>query len=317
MSTTDHTMEPTDLQSAVGRLNYAKGHGTGNDFILVSDPENQHDLGQRQVAALCDRHRGIGGDGLIRAVPSDTLPEGRKILEIRPDAYWFMDYRNADGTISEMCGNGVRVFVHFLLKEQLVDLPVGGQLPVGTRAGLKVVTRLEDGYAVDMGPWEFVHAQAAQENGLDSIVSTAKLDKARGALSVSVGNPHTVVAVATAAELDNLDLSTAPEVEPTTRNGTNVEYVLVEGAVLDEDRAVLRMRVHERGVGETLSCGTGACAAVIATRHWAQGNAAGQWTVQVPGGELRVGFAIAESGQEHVILSGPAVLVSRGEVLGS
>ncbi|MDO5743077.1 MAG: diaminopimelate epimerase [Micrococcaceae bacterium] len=317
MSTTEYPTRHNDLTTDVGRLKYAKGHGTGNDFILVSDAENQRELSPGQVAALCDRHRGIGGDGLIRAVRSDTLAEGRQILETRPEARWFMDYRNADGTISEMCGNGVRVFAHFLCAEKLVELPVGGQLPIGTRAGLKVVTRLEDGYAVDMGPWAFANEQAARENGLDSIVSTANLDKARGALGVSMGNPHTVVAVATAAELDNLDLTSAPEIEPTPRDGSNVEYVLVEGAVLEEDRAVLRMRVHERGVGETLSCGTGACAAVIATRHWAQGNAAGQWTVQVAGGELGVGFAIAGNGQEHVILSGPAVLVSRGEVTDS
>lgn len=314
MSATEPAFEPADLQAAVGSLRYAKGHGTGNDFILVADPANQHDLDPRQVAAMCDRHRGIGADGLIRAVPSNTLAEGVKILETRPDAHWFMDYRNADGSVSEMCGNGVRVFVHFLLKEQLVELPVGGQLPIGTRAGLKVVTRLEDGYAVDMGEWEFIHARAAQENGLDAIVSTSGLEKARGALSVSMGNPHTVVAVATAAELDNLDLTRAPAVEPEPAHGTNVEYVLVEGAVVEEDRAVLRMRVHERGVGETLSCGTGACAAVIATRHWAQRQAVEQWTVQVPGGELGVGFVQGASGREHVILSGPAVLVSRGEV---
>ncbi len=134
-------------------LSYAKGHATGNDFVLISDPQDQLVLQAEHVAALADRHFGLGGDGVIRAVPTAAVEEYAYQVEAQPDAYWFMDYRNADGSIAEMCGNGVRLFVHFLIQEQLVDLPVGSTLQIGSRAGVKQVTRLEDGYAVNLGPW--------------------------------------------------------------------------------------------------------------------------------------------------------------------
>ena len=144
------TAEPS--LTTLGGLRFSKGHGTGNDFVLIADPDGVHTIASPQVAALCDRHRGIGGDGLIRAVPSRFLPEGRELLDSVPAAEWFMDYRNGDGSLSEMCGNGVRVFVHFLRAEGLVDLPDGGALTIGTRAGAKTVVRTGDDYAVDMGP---------------------------------------------------------------------------------------------------------------------------------------------------------------------
>ncbi len=107
--------------------------------------------------------------------PSSTLPEGRDILAVQPKAEWFMDYRNADGSLSEMCGNGVRVFVHFLVNEKLVDLQVGEELFIGTRGGLKSVTKVPEGYAVDMGPWEFIFPESATQGGLDSVVQTEGL----------------------------------------------------------------------------------------------------------------------------------------------
>lgn len=106
-------------------LKFSKGHGTGNDFVLIADPHGTLSVTPEQAAALCDRHRGVGGDGFIRAVPSRLLPEGAELLAAHPEAEWFMDYRNGDGSLSEMCGNGVRVFVHFLLTEGLADLPAG------------------------------------------------------------------------------------------------------------------------------------------------------------------------------------------------
>src|SRR4029453_422223 len=127
--------------SALGGVRFSKGHGTGNDFVLIADPDDQHTITPDQVAALCDRHRGIGGDGLIRAVPSRFLPEGRQLLESDPAAEWFMDYRNGDGSLSEMCGNGVRVFVHFLIAEGHVSLGPGESLTIGTRAGIKKIVR--------------------------------------------------------------------------------------------------------------------------------------------------------------------------------
>ncbi|MFF5794133.1 diaminopimelate epimerase [Paeniglutamicibacter sp. NPDC012692] len=315
MSTTEPlSAQDESLLSVAGPLSYAKGHGTGNDFVLISDPDDKHDLSPEQVAAICDRHRGIGGDGLIRAVPSKYLAEGREILEAQPEARWFMDYRNGDGSMSEMCGNGVRVFVHFLVSEKLVDLPVGAELFIGTRAGLKIVTRLADGYSVDMGPWEFIYPEAAGKSGLDSVVQTEGLPVPRAAVSVSMGNPHTIVAVASQAELDDLELFTIPAVDPLPPHGTNVEYVLPAEPLVEGGRGSLRMRVHERGVGETLSCGTGACAAAVATRHWAHAQNVANWEVAVPGGVLGIRFAPGAGGAEHVFLSGAAVLVARGSI---
>ena len=142
--------------AALSGLKFSKGHGTGNDFVLLADPNGTLAVTPEQVAVLCDRHRGIGGDGLIRAVPSRLLAEGQELLAQHPDAEWFMDYRNGDGSLSEMCGNGVRVFVHFLIAEGLVELPAGESLTIGTRGGAKTIVRTAAGYAVDMGPWEFI-----------------------------------------------------------------------------------------------------------------------------------------------------------------
>jgi len=298
--------------NALAGLAFAKGHGTGNDFVLIADPDGTRFLAPADVAFLCDRHRGIGGDGLIRAVRSETLPEGLALLESDPRAEWFMDYRNGDGSLSEMCGNGVRVFVHFLIAEGLVTLADGEALTIGTRAGIKTVARSADGYAVDMGPWEFASPTLAEERALDALVETDGLEVARPALSISMGNPHTVVALSEASELEQAELHRAPRVDPVPEHGTNVEFVVPSEPLVDAGVGGIRMRVHERGVGETLSCGTGACAAVVATRHWAGGAVADRWDVQVPGGVVGVRFITAPDGREHVELSGPAAIVARG-----
>lgn len=291
---------------------FSKGHGTGNDFILIADPEGTQHIDAAAVAAACDRHRGIGADGLIRAVKSQALPEGQELLRRDPQAEWFMDYRNADGSVSEMCGNGVRVFVRFLLDAGLVTLAQGELLRVGTRAGTKLVSRTADGFAVDMGPWTFSHRDLATERGVDSLVTAHSLDVARPALSISTGNAHTVVALAQRAELDELDLSRAPVVEPAPEHGSNVEFALPHDPLVADGIAEISMRVFERGVGETLSCGTGACAAAAATRFWAGEAAPDLWRVHLPGGVLGVRFFTADDGDEHVELSGPAVLVAHG-----
>src|SRR6476661_5839348 len=310
----DETLAETaeSATSQLSGLRFSKGHGTGNDFVLVADPEGMHTISPEQVAQLCDRHRGIGGDGLIRAVPSRLLDEGRQILAENPDAEWFMDYRNGDGSLSEMCGNGVRVFVHFLVQQGLVDLPAGESLVIGTRAGIKTVVRTASGYAVDMGPWEFIFPGEATARAMDSLVSAHGLDVARPALSVSMGNPHTVVALAELAELDSTELFRAPRVDPAPPHGTNVEFVVPSEPLVHDGVGTITMRVHERGVGETLSCGTGACAAAVAIRHWAGQGAPDAWNVTVPGGVVGVKFFVAPDGHEHVELSGPAVIVASG-----
>lgn len=309
-ATPAETLEPA-VPTLAG-LRFSKGHGTGNDFVLIADPDGVHTLTADQVAALCDRHRGIGGDGLIRAVPSRFLPEGRALLEGFPDAEWFMDYRNGDGSLSEMCGNGVRVFVHFLRTEGLVDLPDGGALTIGTRGGVKTVVRTGEDYAVDMGPWEFIFPGEATAKAMDSLVSADGLEVPRPAISVSMGNPHTVVALAELSELEATRLFTAPHVDPTPPNGTNVEFVVPSEPLVHDGVGTVTMRVHERGVGETQSCGTGACAAAVAIRHWAGAGAPDAWNVKVPGGVVGVKFFAGAGGHEHVELSGPAVIVASG-----
>lgn len=309
-ATPAETLEPA--VATLAGLRFSKGHGTGNDFVLIADPDGVHTIAPAQVAALCDRHLGIGGDGLIRAVPSRFLPEGRDLLEGSPDAEWFMDYRNGDGSLSEMCGNGVRVFVHFLRAEGLVDLPDGGALTIGTRGGVKTVVRTGEDYAVDMGPWEFIFPGEATAKAMDSLVTADGLEVPRPAISVSMGNPHTVVALAELSELEATRLFTAPHVDPTPPNGTNVEFVVPSEPLVHDGVGTVTMRVHERGVGETQSCGTGACAAAVAIRHWAGAGAPDAWNVKVPGGVVGVKFFAGAGGHEHVELSGPAVIVASG-----
>jgi diaminopimelate epimerase len=290
---------------------FAKGHGTGNDFVLLTDPHAELALDAELVTLVCDRHRGIGGDGLIRAVRSEAIPEGRAVLEAAPDAEWFMDYRNNDGSVAEMCGNGVRVFVHYLIQRGLAEVPEGDVLRIGTRAGVKTVARTDSGYAVDMGPWTFLDGDAARTRGSDAVVTAEGLKVPRPALSIGMGNPHTVVALAEGEKLDQLGLHTPPVVRPEPADGTNVEFVVPADGD-DDGVGRVRMRVHERGVGETQSCGTGACAAAAATRFWGGATAPDQWLVQIPGGIVSVKFAPAPDGAEHVVLAGPAVLVAEG-----
>ncbi|BCW35569.1 diaminopimelate epimerase [Arthrobacter sp. StoSoilA2] len=302
----------TESTASLSGLAFSKGHGTGNDFVLIADPGAVHEISPEQVAQLCDRHRGIGGDGLIRAVPSRYLPEGRILLEQDASAEWFMDYRNGDGSLSEMCGNGVRVFVHFLIDQGLVELGPGQSLTIGTRGGIKKIVRTSGGYAVDMGPWEFIFPAEAQSKAMDALVSADGLEVARPGLSVSMGNPHTVVALAELSELAATKLFTAPVVDPKPANGTNVEFVVPAEPLVHDGVGSITMRVHERGVGETQSCGTGACAAAVAIRHWAGSSAPNAWQVNVPGGVVEVKFFPGEDGREHVELSGPAVIVASG-----
>ncbi|GAA3665710.1 diaminopimelate epimerase [Microbacterium marinilacus] len=289
----------------MAEIAFTKGHGTGNDFVIVADPDGELDLGDAQVAALCDRRFGIGADGLLRVVRSSRIPEGAASLAEEPDAEWFMDYRNADGSKAEMCGNGVRVFVHYLLESGLADLPAGSTLPVGTRAGVRDVMRSETGYQVDLGRWR------AEEG--EPTVRARGLGVPRPGLGIDVGNPHVVVALASDDELDGLELTAKPEIEPSPPHGANVEFVVPREPLVKDGVGRVRMRVFERGVGETLSCGTGVAATALAVRDWAGRTAPDHWRVDVPGGTLGVRMFAAEDG-EHVALSGPAALVYSGTV---
>lgn len=264
-------------------IHFRKGHGTRNDFILLKDPGGMREMTPELVQQLADRRGGIGADGVIRAVRSG-LVEG---WDGDPDL-WFMDYWNADGTVAEMCGNGLRVFAEFLRSEQMVSL---GEFDVGTRAGTKHVRFVPGGVAVGVG----------KANVADDSVRVAVDGASFDAVPVDVGNPHAVAFIGD-ADLTSLDLHQPPVWDPVERfpHGVNLEFAQVEAA--DE----LSMRVYERGVGETQSCGTGVVATAAAYRARYGGH--GPVHVNVPGGRLLVEFTDDDS-----VLTGPAVIVASGD----
>lgn len=288
----------------MANISFTKGNGTGNDFVLVFDPNNELVIDEKQVAKICDRHFGIGADGLIRIVPSKDVPEGEAILVEEPSAYWFMDYRNADGSIAEMCGNGIRVFARYLTDRVGVQLAESETLHVGTRSGVKDIQRNKAGFVVDMGRW--------RPEADDVLVKTNGMDVPRPGQGINVGNPHVVVALASNEELKELDLTQLPKLNPAPESGANVEFVVPNEPLVASGVGRISMRVYERGVGETLSCGTGIVAAALATRLWAGADAPNHWIVQVPGGSCGVRMFATEEG-EHVGLSGPAELTFDGE----
>jgi diaminopimelate epimerase len=283
-----------------GGLRFTKGHGTENDFVLVADLDGAHDVTAAQVRRLTDRRAGIGADGVIRVVPTEAAAE-QDVRDQGAQARWFMDYRNADGSAAEMCGNGTRVFAAYLRRE---GLETADEFAIATRGGVKVVHFEGDLIAVNLGDWRIVDADGAREKGFDAMVKVHGHDPMPG-LSLDLGNPHTVVALPDSADLASLDLTRIPEVHPLPPDGSNVEFVRPIGP------GHIAMRVHERGVGETRSCGTGAAAAALATRWWSGAEPSiDQWRVDVPGGTLRVR---ALAGQQ-VELAGPAVLVADGVI---
>ena len=271
---------------------WAKGHGTENDFVILPDADTRvhGDLAPDFVAALCDRRRGIGADGVLRVVRSSALG-------VDDGSLWFMDYRNADGSVSEMCGNGVRVFAAYLAREGLAD----GAAPVaiGTRDGVKTVTYEPDGrYTVDMGvPKTFG----------DSSVSVGSSQWS--ALHVDTGNPHAVAFVSDLADAG--PLIDEPEYDREEYpHGVNIEFVVPRG-----ERHV-QMRVHERGSGETRSCGTGACAVAVATavRDGANPSETGQpatYRVDLPGGTLDITWRP----DGRLLMTGPAAIVADGDLI--
>ena len=267
-----------------------KGHGTENDFVVLPDLEGALQLTPELVRAICDRHSGIGADGILRVVRSEN---DREAKEMALDAPFFMDYRNADGSLAEMCGNGIRVFMRYLQYAGLVESTAA----VATRGGIRrVVAEVDGDFTVDMG-----HPQVLADR---PVVTAAPIDVAHG-MSITMPNPHVVVPVASRDVLQSLDLSRPPRVDPPGPAGQNVEFVVNTGP------RHLLMRVHERGVGETRSCGTGLCAATVAAAITEGVGADGQpWTVEVPGGTCTVVW------DEHdgVRLRGPAVLVGEIEL---
>ncbi len=282
-------------------MRFAKGHGTQNDFVVLPDLDAGLALTPDMVAALCDRRRGLGADGVLRVTTAgaaaaagvfETLPEGVSAQD------WYMDYRNADGSIAQMCGNGVRVFAHYL---RAAGLETRDEFVVGSLAGARpvVIEQFSPTHAevtVDMGKVNRLGAGSAVVGG----------QRFTG-LGVDVGNPHLAcVTELDAAELAALDVG-APVSFDTTQfpDGVNVE-ILTRPAQGSVD-----MRVHERGVGETRSCGTGTVAAALAALNHL-GEQTGTLTVRIPGGAVTVTITEATS-----YLRGPSVLVAHGEYSGA
>ena len=278
------------MSAATSGYAFLKGHGTENDFVLLPDHDGTVHGGLDEAAwatrvrALCHRRAGIGGDGVLRVVRSTRAEDGA----------WFMDYRNADGSVSEMCGNGVRVFALHLVQEGLVD--PAAPIAVGTRDGVKTVTVEADGrYTVDMGPARLLGSTEVSLDGRTWV-----------ATHVDVGNPHAVAFLADGEDLDGLSAPgqrlAAPSYDAAVYPaGVNVELVVRRGA------RHVALRVHERGSGETRSCGTGACA-VMAAAAAADGAPEGTaYQVDVPGGTLSI--AVVDG---RVRMTGPAVVLARG-----
>jgi diaminopimelate epimerase len=286
-------------------MRFAKGHGTGNDFVILLDVDGQFELSAELVARICDRHFGVGGDGVLRVVRTEAAGDGAASGQV---AEWFMDYRNADGSVAEMCGNGVRVFARYLIEQGLAE---GPELAIATRAGTRRVrVELDGQLTVDMG--------AARVLGEGSVALGGR--QLEG-LAISVGNPH--LACLTDEPVGEFDL-TAPRLLAGEAGGMNVEVLRIIGG------HEVEMRVHERGSGLTLSCGTGAVAvavaASVAAGEWqaspvsastalaspGSASTASPWAVHVPGGRLAVAPSATAS-----LLTGPAEIVARGELSAS
>jgi diaminopimelate epimerase len=271
----------------VSEYSFVKGHGTENDFVLVPDANGRHELDAEQVARLCDRRAGIGGDGVIRVVRTDAT-EDPAAVAARGEARWFMDYRNSDGSLSEMCGNGIRVLGRFLATH--ADVDPRDPLPIATRAGVKVLAFEGDQITVDMGTPEVLG---------ETTVTVG--DRSFQARHISMGNPHAVAFVDDLAEAGPLaeapghDTSVFPE-------GVNVEFVARRG------EHHVAMRVHERGSGETRSCGTGACAVMVAAALADGAERGTPYTVDLPGGTLTAVW----TAEDHILMTGPAVLTAEG-----
>ena len=277
---------------------FTKGHGTENDFVLVPDLDGARELTPETVAALADRRAGIGGDGVIRIVPAASAIEA-EVRDQARSARWFMDYRNADGSVAEMCGNGTRVFAAYLRRE---GLETADEFAIATRAGVKTVRVEGEEFAVDLGPWRLTDPMAAERDGFDALVHVDDGDPSlplRGP-----GQPHTVLALPETVDLAAIDLTRAPVVRPTRHGdqrgvGPPARPGPHRHAGPRARRGETRSQRHRYGRGRHRDELLGRPAPGHPT-----------WTVDVPGGRLRVRLLPGQ----HVELAGPAALVADGTV---
>jgi diaminopimelate epimerase len=277
---------------------FAKGHGTQNDFVLLPDLDARIALGPA-VAALCDRRRGIGADGVLRITTARAAAD-TGVVDRLPDGVaagdWYMDYRNADGSVAQMCGNGVRVFAHYL---RAAGLEGRDEFVVGSLAGPRPVV---------LHSWDATNADVTVEMGKTNQLGTGEAivgGRPFAGLAVDVGNPHLacVDPDLTCAELAALDVAAPVQFDAAQfPDGVNVEVLTAPS------NGSVSMRVHERGVGETRSCGTGTVAAAVAALAYQEAST-GALAVRIPGGEVGVTITDASS-----YLRGPSVLVAGGDI---
>jgi diaminopimelate epimerase len=256
------------------------GHGTENDFLILFDPQGAQQIAPLDIAKMCNRATGIGADGFIRI--------------IKKSEKWFMDYRNSDGSIAEMCGNGIRVMARYLVER---GYQPEGIFAIDTRAGIKHLRVPQEGdISVNMG-------QVVDEMEEIEVIHNGR---SWNGFNISVGNPHAVVFVDSLDEVGSL--AQAPTVNPPSSypEGVNVEFVELTGA------NEAKMRVHERGVGETRSCGTGTCAVALAASLHSKQKLPAVWTIYPPGGRLIVDL----DGHFNATLIGPAVLIKDYDISG-
>ena len=254
------------------------GHGTHNDFVLVFDPENKILITPEQIKKICDRKVGIGSDGFI------------KIIKV--DGAWFMDYSNSDGSVAEMCGNGIRVMARYLTDR---GYQASGIYAINTRDGRKFLSVPDEGdISVNMG-------KVTQINGEVSVIQNSKTFVG---LNIDVGNPHAVVFTVDLETVGDLKKSPAVLPEDAYPEGVNIEFVEIL------DNGEIKMRVFERGVGETQSCGTGTCAVALAATIKSKKTLPIKWVINPPGGRLVVEI----DGHSNATLTGPAVLVKDVEL---
>ena len=290
-----------------------KAHATGNDFVVYADPDGEYEPTADEVRYLCDRHFGIGGDGLIRLAHPQAVSDlsDAQVADCKANgAEWFMDYRNADGSLAEMCGNGTRAITLFAQRQGLADRPGGRPFRLGTRAGVKTLTSLgdvpglgKDVFQVEMGAWK-----RGELDGYEVTIPGVE-GSARGTF-VDMGNPHVVAvledAFATLPTVEELDLAVKPVVAPEIESDQNVEFVRIDEQSEGDDAGEATMRVNERGCGETLSCGTGLCATAVTLRAK---TGIDHWTITVRGGTLRVDVTDTD-----VKLTGSATIVGKIEL---
>ena len=249
------------------------GHGTHNDFVLVFDELDQLTFTPKQIQKICDRKNGVGSDGFIRIV--------------KKEGAWFMDYSNADGSIAEMCGNGIRVMARYLTDR---GHQPSGIYSINTRAGRKFLSVPESGdISVNMGQVSQVVGEILVESNNNSF----------SGLNIEIGNPHAVVFTNDMSLIG--DLKNAPKVSPESEypDGVNIEFVKFL------ENGEIQMRVYERGVGETQSCGTGTCAVALAASIIKNKPLPIKWIINPPGGKLLVEI----DGHSNATLTGPAELI--------